>query len=278
MNFDFELDLVITLAAVFVAGLAAVLGIWMERDRRKPPRYAWALSALIVLATLVSLAQSYLDQREQDQLRDDMARLLTTMDRIASESDNPALQELVTSELNAQSRSDPSVVEKVAQRVSDEGRDPGEVLGKHLDAAELEKVSRKSSSIKPKQTEHVASADAPARPRPQPITPEGAEAPKKEAVAAPLPKEAQAAAAQAAAAQAAAAAAARAAGRPVQPGAVPPGAVPPGTTPTAVVPAPTPTPGTEAVAAPKPPTAAVRRAPIAPKGRKPGARKPAPKK
>ncbi len=271
MNFDFELDLVITLAAVFVAGLAAVLGIWMERDRRKPPRYAWALSALIVLATLVSLAQSYLDQREQDQLRDDMARLLTTMDRIASESDNPALQELVTSELNAQSRSDPSVVEKVAQRVSDEGRDPGEVLGKHLDAAELEKVSRKSSSIKPKQT--VASADAPARPRPQPVTPEGSEAPTKEAVAAPLPKEAQAAAAQAAAAQAAAAAAARAAGRPMQPG-----AVPPGTTPTAVVPAPAPTPGTEAVAAPKPPTAAVRRPPIAPKGRKPGARKPAPKK
>ncbi len=254
MNFDVEMDLVVTLAAVFVAGLAAVLGIWMERDRRKPPRYAWALSALIVLATLVSLMQSYLDQKEQDKLREDMARLLATMDRIASESDNPELLDLVKSELNAQSRSDPAVVEKMAQRVSDEGRDPAEVLGKHLDAAELEKVSRKTASIKPKQTEHVATAE---KPRPKPQTPAATDdADGKEAVRAPSP-EAKAAATTptpsgktpqelaAEAAAAAAAAQARATGRPV-PG-VPPGAVAP-----PAAPAPTP----EAVAAPAKPAGA----------------------
>jgi hypothetical protein len=149
-----NIGLLVTLMAVFVAGLAAVLGIWMERDKKKPPRYAWALSALIVLATFVSLMQSYLDQREQDELKEDMARLLSTMDKLAHESDDPALKELVKSELTAQSRSNPEVIDKVAQRVSDEGRDPGEVLGRNLDAAEAEKVARKTS-VKPKATEHT---------------------------------------------------------------------------------------------------------------------------
>lgn len=153
-----NVGLLVTLMAVFVAGLAAVLGIWMERDKTKPPRYAWALSALIVLATFVSLMQSYLDQREQDQLKEDMARLLATMDKLAFESDDPALKELVKSELTAQSRQNPEVIDKVAQRVSDEGRDVGEVLGRNLDAAEAEKVARKSS-VKPKATEKVEKAD-----------------------------------------------------------------------------------------------------------------------
>lgn len=153
-----NVGLLVTLMAVFVAGLAAVLGIWMERDKNKPPRYAWALSALIVLATFVSLMQSYLDQKEQDELKDDMARLLSTMDKLAHESDDPALKELVKSELTAQSRSNPEVINKVAQRVSDEGRDPGEVLGRNLDAAEAEKVARKTS-VKPKATEHTDERD-----------------------------------------------------------------------------------------------------------------------
>ncbi len=154
-----DTGLLVTLTAVFVAGLAAVLGIWMERDERKPPRYAYALSALIVLATLVSLMQSFLDKGEQDQIKEDMARLLTTMDKLASETENPELLELVKSEMSAQSRANPEVVQKVAQRVSDEGRDPTEVLGKHLDAAEMEKVARKGT-VKPRNTEKTAGGEA----------------------------------------------------------------------------------------------------------------------
>lgn len=156
--FNIEVDLIVTITAVFVAGLAAVLGIWMERDPKKPPRYAWALSALILLATGVSLMQSVIDKQEQDLIRDDMARLLTTMERMATESDDPELLELVKSELNAQSRSNPEIVEKVAQRVSDEGRDASEVLGKHLDAAEVEKVARKGV-IKVKETDKTSRDD-----------------------------------------------------------------------------------------------------------------------
>lgn len=156
-----DTELLVTFTAVFVAGLAAVLGIWMERDARKPPRYAWALSALILLATFVSLMQSALDKAEQDQIKDDMARLLTKMEQLATESDDPELLELVKGELAAQSRSNPDVVEKIAQRVSDEGRDASEVLGKHLDAAEMEKVTRKGA-IKAKQTDKVATTEKPA--------------------------------------------------------------------------------------------------------------------
>ncbi len=253
---SFDMDLVVTFTAVFVAGLAAVLGIWMERDPKKPPRYAWALSALILLATFVSLMQSFFDKAEQDKIKDDMARLLTTMDRLASESDDPALLELVKSELNAQSRNDPDVVARVAQRVSDEGRDASEVLGRHLDAAEVEKVTRKGT-IKAKATEKVAEApaksdEAPKRAARATVDREDA----KETTAAPT--------------------------RPAAERAVPERAAP-------VVPVPTPTPGTpiEAAGAPTPGRAVPARAdakaepakvepvkPAAVKPAKPGGRKP----
>ena len=251
----FDMDLVVTFTAVFVAGLAAVLGIWMERDERKPPRYAWALSALILLATFVSLMQSFFDKSEQDALKDDMARLLTTMDRLATESDDPALLELVKSELNAQSRSDPTMVNRVAQRVSDEGRDPTEVLGKHLDAAEVEKVTRKGS-IKAKETEKVARTqtppeDAPRRGRERADkadddTKESAPAPARPAAAPAEPDAARAA--EIAAIRAARAAAVAPAGPPL----------------------PVPTPTVEATAAP-----------VAPAGRpgaRPGTARPVPTK
>ena len=116
---SFDTEIIVTATAVIVAGMAAILGIWMERDERKPPRYAWALSALILLATGVSLMQSMLDKKEQDEIKEDMARLLATMDKIASESNDPALLDLVKTEINAQSRDNPDVVQKVAERVSE---------------------------------------------------------------------------------------------------------------------------------------------------------------
>ncbi|MBC8072384.1 MAG: hypothetical protein IAG13_28940, partial [Deltaproteobacteria bacterium] len=152
-----DTELVVTATAVIVAGMAAILGIWMERDAKKPPRYAWALSALILLATAVSLMQSMLDKAEQDEIKEDMARLLATMDKIASESNDPALLELVNDEINAQSRDNPDVVEKVAERVVADGRDANEMLGKHLDPADAEKASRKANAkpreSKPKETD-----------------------------------------------------------------------------------------------------------------------------
>lgn len=149
---DLSMETIITVIGLAVAGLAAVLGIWVERDATKPPRYAYALSILILLATAVGMYQSYADAIAGQKLEADMARMLATIERIASESgdENPQLQEFMKTELTAQSRANPKVVEKMAQRVADEGGDPTAMLQKHLPASEVEGLSRQGSlKIKP---------------------------------------------------------------------------------------------------------------------------------
>ncbi len=139
------MDLIITEVGIFVAGFAAVLGIWLERDKTKPPRYAWWLSLLILLATFVGMFQTLADAKEGEEIKADMARMLATLDKIAQNSDVeiPELNEFVKSEVSAQARANPDVVKKVAQRVSDEGGDPAEMLGSYLPPSEVENVGRK---------------------------------------------------------------------------------------------------------------------------------------
>jgi hypothetical protein len=147
-----DVELIITLAGLTVAGLAAVLGIWVERDEAKPPRYAYALSILILLATMVGMYQCYSDAKQGEKLEADMARMLQMLDKISNESEVeiPELDELVRTEIAAQSRANPKVVTKLAQRVADEGGDPGEMLGKHLPPSEMEGLQRKGElTVKP---------------------------------------------------------------------------------------------------------------------------------
>src|ERR1051325_9251203 len=65
---DFSMDwgLILTVGAVVVAGLAAVVGLWMERDPHRPPRWAWSLSGLILVTTIVTIVTSYNDKLEGD--------------------------------------------------------------------------------------------------------------------------------------------------------------------------------------------------------------------
>jgi hypothetical protein len=144
----------VTLVGISVAGLAAILAIWMERDPRRPAKFAGALSILILMATGVMILQSIIDQRDQeekekvalvkqDKLEGDIARMMQTLDRLATESDDPQLQAFMATELEAQARTNPEVVNKLAQRFSDNGDDPSEKLGKHLSSAEVEKIGRK---------------------------------------------------------------------------------------------------------------------------------------
>jgi hypothetical protein len=142
-----SVDLIITEIGILVAGFAAVLGIWLERDHSKPPRYAWWLSLLIVLCTFVGMFQTLADAKEGAKLESDMARMLATLDKIAqsSEVEIPALNEFVKSEVSAQARANPDVVKKVAQRVADEGGDPAEMLGSYLPPSEVESVARKGA-------------------------------------------------------------------------------------------------------------------------------------
>jgi hypothetical protein len=185
ISFDLDTGLLVTMVGVLVAGFAAVLGIWMERDERKPPRYAYALSGLILLATLVSVLQSYLDSKSSERLEEDMARLLLQMDKLAA--GDPALAELLHSELAAQNRSNPDIVQKLAQRVSDEGGDPTEMLAKHLDSSEVEAATRKGL-IKSKKSS-VATKDPPRRSAPDAAKPVE---PTKEAAAVQTPEEVRA--------------------------------------------------------------------------------------
>ena len=146
--------MIITLVGISVAGLAAILAIWMERDPRRPAKFAAALSVLILMATGVMILQSIIDERDQadkekaatskqNKLEGDIARMMQTLDRLASNSDDPQLQAFMATELEAQARTNPEVVQKLAQRFSDSGDDPAEKLGKHLSSSEVEKIGRK---------------------------------------------------------------------------------------------------------------------------------------
>lgn len=172
-----DTPLMIALVAVGVAGLAAITAIWMERDPRRPPRWAYSLSILIVAATGVSMFQSYVDSKEAEKMQSDMARMLQQLDRLAASGENPELAAFVSTELSAQARANPQVIEMVAQRVADEGGDPAEMLSKHMQASDVEGIARDGKlKTKPKAT--AAKSEEPATKEPAKIEVAPAEAPK----------------------------------------------------------------------------------------------------
>ena len=147
-----SLGLILTLAGLAVAGLTSVLGIWMERDPDNPKTLAICLSALILLASGVGMVQAVVQDDENNKLQEDVARMLAKIDEIASNSDVeiPGLNDLVKSELNAQSRNNPNIVKKMAQNVADSGGDPNAVLGSYLPPAQMQEMGR-SGKLKVKE-------------------------------------------------------------------------------------------------------------------------------
>ncbi len=122
-----NLIMLITLVAIGVAGLAAILGIWVERDPKRPKIFAYSISVVIVLATSMMVLQSYLEQiasdkqatldaASNDKLQGDLARMMQTLDKLAADSEDPALLAFLSTELEAQARANPEVIEKSAQR------------------------------------------------------------------------------------------------------------------------------------------------------------------
>ena len=51
-----NIGMIVTFAGIIVAGLAGVLGVWMERDREAPPKWAWVFSAIILVAMVIELS------------------------------------------------------------------------------------------------------------------------------------------------------------------------------------------------------------------------------
>lgn len=153
-----DTGLIFALIGLSVAGLASVLGIWMERDPRRPPRWAIGLTILIGAATVVSLFQSIADARASAKTEEDLARMLQTLDKIAQAGggDNPELTNYLAKEMESQSRSNPDVLEKMAARVTAEGGDANAVLARNLPASELKGIS----GVKPGAPSQVNNAEA----------------------------------------------------------------------------------------------------------------------
>ncbi len=119
-----DIGMIVTFAGLFVAGLAGVLGVWMERDQEAPAKWAWVFSFLICIATGVEMSHSVVQAAEDGVTEEKMATVLEALAELAASGDNPALQGLVNTELAAASRSNPGVMKKMEKKAKAKGKDP----------------------------------------------------------------------------------------------------------------------------------------------------------
>ena len=122
-----DAGLIVGFAGIFVAALAGVLGVWMEREREKPPWFALFFSALIVFASFIEVGRTVASAYQDGVTEDAMARVLEELATLSESGDNPELASFVGAEL---SRSNPKMLKRVAQRVKDKGGDPDAVRRK----------------------------------------------------------------------------------------------------------------------------------------------------
>jgi hypothetical protein len=87
--------LMTSMMALFVGGLSAVLGIWVDRDKSRPVIFAGVMSVLITSAICVGATQSYLDAVAAIQQKEDLDRMLSMVNEIAMASGDQSLADLV---------------------------------------------------------------------------------------------------------------------------------------------------------------------------------------
>jgi MFS family permease len=90
--------LITSMAALSIGGFSAVLGIWVDRDKKRPVIFAFVMSVLITAAITVGLTQSYLDAVSAIQQKEDLNRMLNMVSEIAEASGDQELADLVTAE------------------------------------------------------------------------------------------------------------------------------------------------------------------------------------
>lgn len=173
-----DIALIVTFAGILVAGLAGVLGVWMERDPEAPPRWAFVFSGLIALAVTVELGHAVVQASEDGETEEAMARVLEQLADLADKGDNPALEQFVGAELAAQSRANPRMMKRMEARMAAKGKDPSQLRRRASEgrrkAAGLPagKGGRKGGGAAKARGE---GGDAPARTRPEGTErPEGA--------------------------------------------------------------------------------------------------------
>lgn len=119
---------------LLLTAIAAIVGIWIDRDEERPRSFSVWLTVLVVMATFVGAVQAYSGFLNETKLKDDIARILQKIDKIAHQgkADVPALNQVLKDEVTAQSRNNPEVLAQMAQRVADEGGDPKTVFATYL--------------------------------------------------------------------------------------------------------------------------------------------------
>lgn len=119
-----DTGMLVTFVGILIAGLAGVLGVWMERDPDAPRTWAWVFSFLIFIAVGVEMGHSVVQASSDGETEEAMARVLERLTDLAASGDNPALASFVSSELAAQARSNPGVVKNLEKKIAKKGGDP----------------------------------------------------------------------------------------------------------------------------------------------------------
>ena len=148
-----DTGLVVTFVGIIVAGLAGILGVWLERDRTAPPGWAYVFTGLILLATGLKLAHSIAQKAESAQSAEALARVLERLVVLSERGTNPALERFVGAELDANARSNPEVMERLKVRVEARGGDPT-ALRRKISAA------RRAAAGLPARPSKATKADA----------------------------------------------------------------------------------------------------------------------
>jgi hypothetical protein len=125
-----DVGLMVGLAGIFVAALAGILGVWMERDREHPPWFALFFSSLIVFASFIEVGRSVVSAWNDSATEETMARVLGELTELSERSGDPELASFVGAEL---SRSNPKILKRVEKRVAARGGDPDSVKRRAAD-------------------------------------------------------------------------------------------------------------------------------------------------
>ncbi len=87
--------LISSMSALFIGGLAAILGLWIGRDTSRPIGFAVAMTVLISSAIGVGMTQSMLDAEENLAKKADLARMMGMVTEIAMASGDEDLARLI---------------------------------------------------------------------------------------------------------------------------------------------------------------------------------------
>ena len=88
----------LSIAALTIGGTAAILGLWVGRDKTRPTSFAIAMTFLIGSAVGVGVVQSYLDSVDAIAKEADLQRMMSMVSEIAVASGDTELAALIAAE------------------------------------------------------------------------------------------------------------------------------------------------------------------------------------